>query len=548
MERVSVSHVFAALRRKLQDSCPDTLAIAALVGLFLFAHRFVDGIDVGGDAVAKWQFVRQWSYANDFSNVTWDHHMTRMGVNVVAWLVQKIFGSNWRSYYIAPMFMVALQLPFVYLLAKRFAGRLAGVLTALVIIYLPSVQVTVSQLLPDGFVGTYALIGTYLVVRLTEARARHHLPLLVAIAFVAFVGYLAKETFFFFYPGFVVAIWLTRRRLRDVAIFVGILLLQLGLETACYATFTKYSSRMAIVRANHFAAATDEDQPVVAGVASFFEIFRNLDQEWRYVLQVAALGAIWLLVFNRRRPTQGRVIALIGMSHVVLLSVSTRLWQRPLPRYMDPALPFAALCAGILVATFIATVAATLTRLPGSVGKVCVKASAWLLRWQIGLGGVLLTVALAGWLTYVHQLKFPILDGVEHGARMARLANRTYERNLPIVHSNRVGKVLVAFYDVYLHDQKLARNGVLPDIASVRRRFHEHHYLVRDPSVYTHKTFERLHEAGCSLELRRGSKALGMKGCADTLQNVEPPARCDALLRELIDARRKRSRSVPDED
>jgi hypothetical protein len=548
MERVSVRHVFDALRRKLEYSCPDALAIAALVVLFLFAHRFVDGIDIGGDAVKKWQFVRQWSYANDFSNVTWDHHMTRMGVNVVAWLVQKIFGSNWRSYYIAPMFMAALQLPFVYLLAKRLAGRVAGVLAALIIIYLPSVQLTVSQLLPDGFVGTYALIGTYLVVRLSEARARHRLPLLVALAFVAFVGYLAKETFFFFYPGFVVAVWLTRHSLRDVGIFLGVLLLQLGLETACYATFTKYSSRPAIVLANHFAAATDEEQPVVAGVPSFFEIFRNLDQEWRYVLQVAALGAIWLLVFNRRRPTQGRVIALIGMSHVVLLSVSTRLWQRPLPRYMDPALPFAALCAGILAATFIATVAATLTRLPGSVGKICVKASAWLGRWQIGLGAVLLTVSLAGWLTYVHQLKFPILDGVEHGRRMARLANRTYERNLPIVHSNRVGRVLAVFYDVYLHDKKLARDGVLPDVTSVRRRFHEHNYIVRDPSVYTHGIFERLLEAGCALELRRGSKSLGMKGCADTRQDVEPPAQCDVLLRELVDARRKQPRRGRDED
>src|SRR4051812_3916920 len=126
--RDGVHRALIGVRRKLQYSCPDTLAIVALIALFLFAHRFVDGIDVGGDAITKWQFVRQWSYANDFKNVPWDHHMARMGVNVVTWLVQKTVGTNWRAYYVGPMFMVALQLPFVYLLAKRLAGRLAGVL------------------------------------------------------------------------------------------------------------------------------------------------------------------------------------------------------------------------------------------------------------------------------------------------------------------------------------------------------------------------------------------------------------------------------------
>lgn len=525
--------VFGALARRFRINCADTLAIAALVALFVFAHRFVDGLDVGGDAVTKWQFVRQWSYANDFHDVKWDHHMTRMGVNVVTWLVQKIFSTNWRAYYIGPMFMVALQLPFVYLLAKRFAGRLAGVLASLVITYLPSVQVTVSQLLPDGFVGTYALIATYLVVKLEEARPANRVPLLAVLSLVAFFGYLAKETFFFFYPGLVVGLWLTRRSVRDVAIFLGALLLQFGLETACYAKFTTYSSRLAIVRANHFAGGGDDDAPLDVSVSDFLQIFRTLDQEWRAVLLVAGLGAVWLLLFNRRRPTQGRVITLVGLSHVSLLCVSTQLWQRPLARYMDPALPFAALGAAIVSATLVQAVASLLPRLPGALGAVCKRGAALLQRWQVALGFVLGAVALAGWLTYQHQLAHPILDGYEHGALMARLANNTYQRNLPIAHGARGAKVLLAFYDVYLHDSKLARDGVLPHFDSAKRRFNTITYVVRDPSVYSRKIFEQLYSAGCVLELRRGPKNRGMKGCADTRQHVEPPARCDALLREL---------------
>lgn len=528
-----VRRVLAGLRGRLINSCPDTLAIAALVGLFLFAHRFVDGLDVGGDAVAKWQFVRQWSYANDFSNVRWDHHMTRMGVNAVTWLVQKIFGTNWRSYYIAPMFMVALQVPFVYLLGKRLAGRLAGVLAALVITYLPSVQLTVSQLLPDSFVGTYALIATYLLVKLKEAPARRRLPLLLALSLVAFIGYLAKETFFFFFPGLVIALWLTRRSLRDVAIFLGSLLFSLGLETACYAIFTQYSSRLAIVRANHFAGG-DDDEPAVIAFSRFFDIFEKLDQEWRGVLMAAGLGAVWLLVFNRRRTTQGRAIALVGLSHVALLGLSTQVWQRALPRYMDPALPFAALGASIMAATLIGRLGTLVTHLPGAIGNVFVRASVLLRRWQVTLAGVLLTVAVAGWFTHQHQVKYPIFDGFEHGALMAGLANRTYQRNLPIVHGTRAGKVLAAFYEVYLHDKKLARDGVLPDFESVRRRTRTLNYVVRDPGVYSRETFERMYEAGCALQLRRGPKSRGMKGCADVKRAVDPPARCDDLLRELI--------------
>jgi hypothetical protein len=532
-----IRSLLAPWRRKLKRSCPDALVIAALVALFLFAHRFVDGIDVGGDAVGKWQFVRQWSYANDFRGATWDHHMTRMGVNVVAWLAQKLFGSGWQSYYIAPMFAVALQLPFVYLLAKRMAGRLAGVLAALVITYLPAVQLTVSQLLPDGFVGTYALIATYLVVRLTEARARHRLALLVSLALVAFAGYLAKETFFFFYPGLVVALWLTRRSWRDVAIFLGLLALQLALETACYAAFTQYSSRLAIVRSEHFGGGGD-DEPVAVALSGFLQTFRNLDREWRSLLLVAALGAAWLLLFNKRRTIQGRAIALVGVSHVALLSLSTQLWQRPLPRYMDPALPFAAMAAAIVSATLIQELSAQLVSLPGRGGVIFVRARALLRRWQVAVGGIVVAIVLVGGLTYLHQVKFPIFDGLAHGALMARLANRTYERNLPLVHATRRGHVLVAFYDVYLRDELLARDGVLPSFDVVKRRFGNFTYLVRDPSVYTHKLVERLYTEGCTLELRRGPKDQGMKGCADTQRPEEPPARCDALLQQL--ARRKK--------
>jgi hypothetical protein len=167
------------------------------------------------------------------------------------------------------------------------------------------------------------------------------------------------------------------------------------------------------------------------------------------------------------------------------------------------------------------------------VGKVFLGGRALLRRWPVALGAVFISLGLAGWLTYQHQVKFPIFDGWAHGAVMARLANRTYERNLPIANGSRGRKVLAAFYSVYLDDKALARDGALPSFKTAVRGSGGTTYLVRDPSVYTSETFDQLYEAGCVLEVQRGSKRKGMKGCADTRRRKEPPARCDSLLREL---------------
>ncbi|HYP88118.1 MAG TPA: glycosyltransferase family 39 protein, partial [Polyangiaceae bacterium] len=166
------------LLRWAASNWQDVVIVAALLALYLYVHRFVDGLDPGGDAVSKWQFARQWSWHNSFRHVAWNHHMTRMGVNVVTWFVQKICGAGWRTYYLVPLLMGLLQLPLTYALGRRVSGRLCGVVAALIITYLPIVHTSVSQLLPDLFVGTYALLATYLLSRFQEADEKSKLPVL----------------------------------------------------------------------------------------------------------------------------------------------------------------------------------------------------------------------------------------------------------------------------------------------------------------------------------------------------------------------------------
>lgn len=532
----------AVLKARIADtvrrSWPDALIVGALLGLFGLVHRFVECVEIGGDAISKWQFVRQWSYANDFSHAKWDHHHARMGVNGLTWLVQKIFGRNWRAYYVGPFFMAALQLPLVYLVGRQLQGRATGILAALFITFLGAVHRSASQLLPDGYAGTYALLAAYAFMHFVgtdEKRAR--LAWLIGVGVFAFIGYLTKETFFFFYPAFVIALFFAggsvKQGAREVAIFCAVLLAGLGLETLAYRVFTDYGSRLAVVRGAHLAGAAEE--PLVLGLNGFVKPFVLLERDWQVLLGVAFLGAVWLLVFNHRVRALGRLLALLGLCHVAFLAISTQLFQAPRPRYFDPVTPFAALCAAAFVAAVVGKLGArgwtlALTRMPllarfGPGARPSVTA-----LW-VGAG----LLVLAG-NVYRNQLKEPPFDGWAQGQRMAKLANRTYDRNLPLAAPSRSAKTLMTLYDVYMDDKRLARDGVLPNYAKAKRRSGRHAYIVRDPRAYGRKTFERLLEAGCVVQLRRGSRGKGTRGYADT-KAEDLPASCDALLAK--NARRK---------
>jgi hypothetical protein len=528
------------LARWLALEWQHLLSVVALVGLFLFVQRFVDGLDTGGDAVSKWQFVRQWSWANELRHAKWDHHMTRMGVHVVTWLVQKICDAGWRSYYVGPLFMGAVQVPLVYALARRLSGGLGAFLAALVVIYLPAVHTSVSQLLPDEYVGTYALLATYLLARCSEAKEAHKLPLLLGSALAAFVGYLAKETCFFFYPGFLLAVWLLRRRLRDALLFAGVLLLGLVLETLAYWLFTDYSSRLAIVRSVHFSGAKAE-APTEVTLRGFFGVFARLDLPWRYLLVAAAIGVVGLILVRYRARTLGRASAAIGLSHVALLSLSSQLWQNPLPRYMDPVIGFAGIYAAFAVAT-------TVRALAGLPGRLPALQAIWSrLRWLLAkpsvtaVASVTVTLILA-WHTQRDQAEEPPFDGKAQGQLMAHLATRTYDRNLPLAQRSTRAKTLVAFYNVYLDPGRLVRGGILPSFDKARRRARSYTYLVKDPSVYSSKIFNALLAEGCVLEVRNIKRLPRIPSCADATRHSQLPARCDTLLAELTSRARQSRR------
>jgi hypothetical protein len=510
----------------LRGAWPDLSIVLALLALFVVVHRFVECVEIGGDAISKWHFVRQWSYKNDFEHVKWDHHQARMGVNVVTFLFQKLFGRSWWVYHLPPFFVTAAQIPVVYALGRRLSGRATGILAALFVTYLSAVHRNASQLLPDGFTGTYAVLTAYALARFVEAGERDRTRWLVTMSVLAFVGYEAKETFFFFYPGLAVALWLARRNWRDVAVLCGLLLAGLALETLAYRVFTDYHSRLAIVRGTHGAGAAEE--PLEVALSGFVKAFARLEADWYAIMLVGLFGAIWLLFFNRRSRAVGRAVTLLGLSHLAMFSISAQLFQAPRPRYLDPAIPFVALAAAELFG-------ASLLKLRG--WSRLQRIAAWqrfsqappalTAAWVVP---VLLGVAL---LTWREQAKDPPFSGWEIGRRIAYLSSNAYERNLPIAAPSRGAKTLMTIYDVYLDDALLARDGVLPSYIDAKRRSRSTTYLVKDSETYRGNTFEKMRAAGCVLDIRRNTAPITKRGYADSRRTEPLPARCDKLLRDL---------------
>ena len=88
----------------------------------------------------------------------------------------------------------------------------------------------------------------------------------------------------------------------------------------------------------------------------------------------------------------------------------------------------------------------------------------------------------------------------------------------------------MTLYGVYIHDKRLARDGRLPDYNEAKLRYQNLAYIVKDPHAYRRNTFRRLLDAGCVLQLRRGSPRPGTRGFVDTKFTQGLPPTCDALL------------------
>ena len=509
----------AWLRANAQD-----LVIGLSLAALCLVHRIetLELVNTGGDAATKWEFVRQWFYAHDFSHAEWNHHMTRFGVLVPAYFAQVFLGHGLRGYYAAPLCACLVQVLFVYACGKRLSGRLAGVLGALLLIYTSMMATAGSQLLPDLFTGTYGIVMTYLYIRYADAQGNARTAWLVGSALVAFVGYLAKETMVFFYPGIAIAIFLAGRHaareltgkaywkeaLTPLVLFCSVLFLGLVLETVAYRVFTQYHSRAAIVVASHIGNG-DESGRADTTFWKLFDRYLHIDKGWVVAFYIFLPCWLGLLGFAKNYRVRGMLS--VVASFLFFLTFLVRginpllLWQRFMSRYLDPMAPFVELVTGM----FIALVLQQLFAERGN-GPV------WKKLERLPRYGVVFVVALCAGLgaSSYSELKADDHHPFTTGTELAEVTNNAYARNLPIVIHKGHGagqsyaRDVLAVYAIYLDPKQLVRNGSLPSFDDAKRVSGGMTYLVKDPSSYSTAKVNALVDAGCAIEVHESTPSM----------------------------------------
>ncbi|HVW29351.1 MAG TPA: glycosyltransferase family 39 protein [Polyangiaceae bacterium] len=510
------SGVVAWLSENAADIVMAT-SLGALTALVVTLN--LEGIGSGGDAIRKWDFVREWFYANSFRHAAWDHHMARFGVHWLTYLVQRFLGRGPAMYYAPGLITVTFQTMCVYACGKRLGGRLAGVAAALLLaVFKPTISAG-SQLMPEVFSATYAMFAFYLYLRYHDAAGRAKTAWLVAMSVVLFVGYLGKETTVFFYPGFVVAIWLGGgKRVRDVGIFVGVIGLGVLLETACYRAFTEYANRMAVIVANH----TPDDN---AGPRDFWELFNRfvkLDEPWKIGIYTFLPIGFTVAVFSKSRRVWAAYAVTMGYLFLLVFGVRRlhpfAVWHSFRVRYFDVLAPFVQLFAGL----FVALLARELLSQSGKAQARFVKrfdSSRW------AASAVVVLVALFGTVSYAIAAPHLSDHVFKFNAEISDIATDAYVRGLPIV-STRDPRATWVVYSVLIDDKLLAKHGKLPPFDDVKIVDGDRFWLVKDRDRYDLDKLRRLQRARCVVEVTVKKPA--------PISVVRPmhrlPASCDRLV------------------
>jgi hypothetical protein len=440
------------------------IVLAVCAAFYALGVRLLrlEPIEIGGDALNKWHFARQWFYRFDLGTVPWDHHLSRFGVNVPVHLAQLTFGRHPLVYYgVAVSVFVCVAL-LVYLLGRVAHGKAAGVLATLWFVSFPSWERAGSQVSPDSFGALYVGVAMLLLLGYERARSRQ-LVWLCASSFALFLAYLAKEPFAAFVGGGIVATYLISRNLKHAALYGAVPLGLLALETVFYRTVSDYSSRFALISTTH------GKRPIlIDNIFGVFGRFTSLPAFWDPLLILALVGAVTLPFLNPER--RGRLWPLIWLPLVFFAFYTfairrlspLSLWSRFLARYLDVGVPLCAVLASVfLVASLVFLVKRFA---PGLVVRTEPYRR---FDWLVGVV-VFIAFGVASYLRDPPSSRHPLVMTRKTHA----LLNDAYRRGLPItaVRGDRRARrlALKAAYKLYIDDDQLAVAGKLPYWATIK--------------------------------------------------------------------------------
>lgn len=440
------------------------LTIVGVTAFSLLVRRLtLQDLEIGGDALQRWFFVRQWSWSNDFSALPWNHHMGRSGVNVWVYLSQLLFGHEPGVCYVAPVFAATVQSVATFALARRVAGPWAGLVAALLVVAFPPMGRAGSQLLPGVFSGMYVALACYAFVLYCEATGARWRQV-AAMACLLFAAYLSKVPNVFFIPGFVISVWLAHREKRDIALLLGLLAAMLAVETAVYFTTTPHWSRLDVVLSSHLSGKG----PTLSAKAHLLDRYTKLPRDWQMLFFAFLPAWVGSLALTRDRRIQGLCWIAFGFllfkTFAVRSLAPVRLLERFHPRYLIVLVPLMATTLGVFCS------------LSGSaLVRRCkpVRHSRWLSSAAFTTVVSLLVLLAASWRPWKTRSAWAFERGLPGSllASRARAFRSAYAAGIPIVEkTDRRNKALRAVWQFYLPDELLVQDGFLPrELGSIEK-------------------------------------------------------------------------------
>jgi Dolichyl-phosphate-mannose-protein mannosyltransferase len=515
----------AAFTRRHWD---DIAFVVVLVALNAFARWVrLEPIENGGDPLDAWYFVRQLAHENHPKTAWLDHHAARFGMHWITWIVQHLFGTHPRYYYLPQLFASCSCVALTYLLGRQLHGKLTGVLAALWLMEFPLFNSASSQLRRGIFEAMYALAALNCLVRyLDQTDERGQRRWLAACAVATFFAYLVELPSLYITPGVALVVWLARRNLRHIVLYGGILAALFAVETTLYFTLTHYSSRIAVVSAAHLSQKLRGSEGEGVPFSYLLERFTKAKDGTKLVFYPFFFAAP-LLVW--RGGPKARAVALGAGSFLFFITFLVRgidpirVFELNGDRYLLLGVPLA-IVANTVCFVWLIEALGLVRRLDGllATGRDRPWAASVLLG--VALAAVTAELAREAW----DERRVPhALAGVE---RAYLLLNDTFERGLPIIAdvSKKDGppagwqsRGLHWTEKGFIRDELLLDGRRLPDFGystSIAMLDRTHRYV---PKNLTPERARELETDGCAVKLRSRGPFMEFSPNLDRL-----PARC----------------------
>ncbi len=303
---------------------------------------FTIPVEVGGDTIKKWLFVKDLIEGVPIDKILADHHTARWGVNLPSSLIAALLGTSWFVYYLIPVLFFALLLvASIFIFVKAYPKDRNGILFAYCLFVLllygdPTYVRSTGQLMPFIFVAVYILLHIVFVWR--SVRSRSQFDILLA-AFFMFLAYGAKETSLFYAPGSAVYVFIALGWRRGLPVVGGMALyglLLIGLETLLLsAIFGEPTTRMSLLMIH--LGNLDEVLGETFGEVGFWTLFVGWVTLPLYttILFVGALASTVFLLVKAMRGDRAAIEIIPG-----LLFLSYGLIHTFALKSIDPLVPF----------------------------------------------------------------------------------------------------------------------------------------------------------------------------------------------------------------